>query len=213
MIFLNFKTYPETSDQNAVKLCQLIKAINSPVPVIPCLQTSDIHQVAQAVSLPVWAQHLDPVELGKHTGFTAPEAVKQDGAQGTLLNHSEHPLDLNTINQTLQLCQQHQLKTMVITDTLDLINQVVPLRPDYIGFEDPQLIGGPVPMVEARADLVTQAVAASPLPLIVGGGMRSQADVQQAVKLGARGVLVASEFAKAKDPQATLGDLINGFQS
>ena len=213
MIFLNFKTYPETSDQNAVKLCRLIKAINSPVPVIPCLQTSDIHQVVQAVSLPVWAQHLDPVILGKHTGFIAPEAVKQDGAQGSLLNHSEHPLDLNTISQTLQLCQQHQLKTMVITDTIDLINQIVPLRPDYIGFEDPQLIGGPTPMVKARADLVKQAVSASTLPVIIGGGMRSQADIQQAVNLGAAGVLIASEFAKAKDPQSTLRDLINGFQS
>ena len=85
MIFINFKTYPETSDQKAIELCKLIQNTQSTIPVIPCLQATDIKQVTQAVDLPVWTQHLDPVELGKHTGFTAPEAVKKDGAIGTLL--------------------------------------------------------------------------------------------------------------------------------
>lgn len=211
MIFLNFKTYPETSDQEAIELCQIIKKIKTTVNIIPCLQASDIKQVKEAVGLPIWAQHLDPVELGKHTGFIAPESVKKDGAIGTLLNHSEHPLNLSIITQTLALCHQHQLKVMVITDSLDLIKSVTKLNPDYIGFEDPKLIGGPVPMVQAYSDLIKQAVTLSSQPLIVGGGIRSGSDANKALELGAQGVLVASEFAKSKDPQATLLELVSGF--
>lgn len=211
MIFLNFKTYPETGDLKAIKLCQLIKNIQSSVKIIPCLQASDIKQVTEVVNLPVWAQHLDPVELGKHTGFIAPEAVKQDGATGTLLNHSEHPLDLSIITQTLALCRQHQLKVMVITDSLDQIKSITNLNPDYLGFEDPKLIGGPIPMIEAHPDLIKSAVKLASQPLIVGGGIRSGTDVRKALELGAQGILVASEFAKSKDPQATLLELVAGF--
>ena len=211
MIFLNFKTYPETSDKKAIKLCQLIKNIHSPVKIIPCLQTSDIKQVTKNIELPVWAQHLDPVELGKNTGYIAPEAVKQDGATGTLLNHSEHPLKPSTITQTINLCRQHQLKVMVITDSLEQIQSITKLKPNYLGFEDPKLIGGPIPMVQAHPDLIKKAVALSSQPLVVGGGIRSTIDVQVALKLGAKGVLVASEFAKSKDPQATLLELVAGF--
>jgi triosephosphate isomerase (TIM) len=203
MIFLNFKTYPETSDKNALKLCRLINNIESPVKIIPCLQTSDIKQVTSELKLPVWTQHLDSIDT--------PEAVKQDGATGTLLNHSEHPLKLDTITQTLKLCHQHQLEVMVITDSLETIKSVTKLNPDYLGFEDPNLIGGPVPMVQAHPKLIKEAVSLSTQPLIVGGGIRSKADVKKARELGAQGVLVASEFAKSKDPQSTLQELISGF--
>ncbi len=212
MIFINFKTYPETTDQNAVKLCQIIKNTPSAVPIIPCLQTSDIKQVTQTINLPTFSQHVDPVELGQHTGFTAPEAVKKDGALGTLLNHSEHPVDLKTIKETLKLSHLHQLKVMIITDTLRILKKVTKLNPDYLGFEDPKLIGGETPMVQAHPDLIKKAVSLSHQPLIVGGGIRSTQDVKTALSLGAKGILLASEFAKSSDRQATLNKLVAGFK-
>lgn len=211
MIFLNFKTYPQTTDQKAVRLCRLIQSTDSLIPVIPCLQAADIYQIAQTVKLPLWVQHLDPIELGQATGFIAPQAVKQDGAKGTLLNHSEHPLDFDVIVATLALCRRYKLKVMVIASDLDSVKKITALKPDYLGFEDPQLIGGPIPMVQAHPDLIKKAVALSRQPLIVGGGIRSTVDVQTALDLGASGVLVASEFAKSTDPGSTLKDLIKGF--
>jgi len=205
MIFLNFKNYPQTTDQNAIKLCRLIKKISSTtsVKIIPCLQASDLYQANQAVSIDLWTQHVDPIKLNKY---------KKDGAAGTLLNHSQHPVDLAVIKKTLKLCHQEKLQVMVITDTIELIKQVTILNPDYIGFEDPKLIGGPIPMIEAHPDLIKQAIAASHHPLIIGGGMRTAAHVNQAITLGAAGVLVASEFAKSSNPQATLKNLISGFK-
>lgn len=210
MIFLNFKTYAETSGENTLKLCRLIKDPQ----VIPCLQVVDIYRVKQALpDLEIWAQHADPVGQGKFTGFQAPISLKMAGASGVLLNHCEHALDFETLKKTAVEVRQVGLKLMIITDTLELIKKINELQPDYIGFEDPRLIGGPVAMIDARYDLVKQAAAAAQEPLIVGGGIRTTDHVEKSLQAGGKGVLVASEFAKSNNPQQTLDGLLAGFNS
>ena len=100
---------------------------------------------------------------------------------------------------------------MIITDTLKLLKKVTKLNPDYLGFEDPKLIGGPTPMIKAHPDVIRKAVQLANQPLIVGGGIRSTQDVKTALELGAKGILLASEFAKSQDHQVTLNQLIAGF--
>jgi len=196
MIFLNFKIYEETSGENTLKLCRLIKDKR----VIPCLQAVDIYRVKQALpELEIWGQYVDPVGLA--------------AASGVLLNHSDHPLNLETITATVKLCRREGLKTMIITDSIELIKKTNGLQPDYIGFADPKLIGGPVAMIEAHFDLVKQAVAAAQTPLIVGGGIRTTEHVRKSFQAGGKGVLVASELAKSPNPEATLRELIMGLDS
>lgn len=194
MIFLNFKIYAETSGENTLKLCRLIKDKR----VIPCLQAADIYRVKQALpGLEIWAQHADPV------GLTA--------AGGVLLNHCEHQLSFDQIEASVVKCRESKLRIMIITDTLELIKQVNQFKPDYIGFEDPKLIGGPKAMIDAHFELVRQAAAAAGFPLIVGGGIRTGEHVSKSLKAGGAGVLVASEFAKSSDPGKTLQELIGGL--
>lgn len=209
MIFLNFKIYQETSAEKAVELCRLIKDKR----IIPCLQAVDIFRVKQALpDIEVWVQHADPVGFGKFTGYQAPISLKTAGASGVLINHSEHQLSLDQIQAAVAACRESKMRVMIITDTLELIQQVNELKPDYIGFEDPKLIGGPVAMIDAHFDLVKQAAAAAQAPLIVGGGIRSSQHVEKALFAGAAGVLVASEFAKSLNPEATLLELVSGFK-
>ena len=196
MIFLNFKIYEETSGENTLKLCRLIKDKR----VIPCLQAVDIFRVKQALpDLEIWGQYADPVGLA--------------AASGVLLNHCEHQLSFDQIKATVVKCRESKLRVMIITDTLELIKQVNEFKPDYIGFEDPKLIGGPVPMIEANFDLVKQAVQAAQAPLIVGGGIRTANHVKQSLLAGGKGVLVASEMAKSPDPETTLRGLLLGLDS
>jgi len=209
MIFLNFKIYQETSGDNTIKLCRLIKDKR----VILCLQAVDIYRVKQTLpDLEIWGQHADPVGFGKFTGYQAPISLKTAGASGVLINHSEHQLSLDQIQAAAAACRESKMRVMIITDTLELIKQVNQLKPDYIGFEDPKLIGGPVAMIDAHFDLVKQAAAAAQAPLIVGGGIRTSAQVRKVLKVGGRGILVASEFAKSLNPEATLLDLVSGFK-
>lgn len=207
MIFLNFKTYPETSGENTLKLCRLIKDKR----IIPCLQAVDLYRVKQALpDLEIWAQHADPFTAGKFTGYQLPISLKNAGASGVLLNHSDHPINLVDLPITIQYCQKAGLKVMVITDTIKLI-QSINGRPDFIGFEDPRLIGGPIAMIDAHFNLVQQAAAATTIPLIVGGGVRTAAHVTKSLEAGGKGVLVASEFAKSVNPTRTLKNLITGL--
>ncbi len=208
MIFLNFKIYTETSGENTFKMCRFIKDKR----VAVCLQAADIFRVKQAFpDLAVWAQHADPVSFGKNTGFTAPVSLKAAGASGVLLNHSEHSLDFATLEKTAAEVKSAGLKSMIITDSVELIAKVNELKPDFIGFEDPQLIGGPVAMIDAHFDLVQQAAKIARAPLIVGGGIRQGEHVKKSLEAGGKGVLVASEFAKSNNPEATLNDLLSGF--
>jgi len=211
MIFLNFKIYQETSGENTLKLCRLICQL-ADKRVIPCLQTADISRVKQALpDLEIWAQHADPVGYGKFTGYQSPISLKMSGASGVLLNHPEHQLNLETIKTTVALCRESKLRVIIIADTLELIQKINPLNPDFISFEDPKLIGGPIAMIDARFDLVKQAAAGAKAPLIVGGGIRTAGQVRKSLLAGGKGVLVASEFAKSSNPEQTLRELILGL--
>lgn len=208
MIFLNFKIYQETSGDNALKLCRLIKDKQ----VIPCLQAVDIFQVKQALpDQVIWAQHADPAGYGKFTGYQSPWALKNAGAEGVLLNHAEHRLSLAVIKTTQAICRQAGLKTMLLAAGLSEINQFNLLKPDYVGFEDSKLIGGPTAMIDAHFNLIKQAAAKAKAPLIVGGGIRTQEHVRKSLQAGGHGVLVASEFAKSINPEKTLQELILGL--
>ena len=211
MIFLNFKIYQETSGDNTLKLCRLIRRL-ADQRVIPCLQAVDIYRVKAVLpDLEVWGQHADPVGYGKFTGCQAPISLMMNGAGGVLLNHAEHQLSLETIKATVALCRESKIRVMIITDTLELIQKINPLKPDYIGFEDPQLIGGPIAMIDAHFDLIKQAAVGAKAPLIVGGGIRTTNHVRKSLLAGGKGVLVASEFAKSADPGQTLQELILGL--
>lgn len=211
MIFLNFKIYQETSGENTLKLCHLISRL-ADKRVIPCLQAVDIYKIKQILpDLEIWAQSADPVGYGKFTGYQAPLSLKASGASGVLLNHSEHPLSFEQIKATVVECRKSQLKVIIITDSVELIRQVNVFNPDYIAFEDPKLISGPVAMIATRIDLVKQAAVAAKAPLIVGGGIRTADHVKKSLLAGGKGVLVASEFAKSSNPEQTLQELILGL--
>lgn len=200
MIFLNFKIYQETSGENTLKLCRIIKDKR----VVVCLQATDIYRVKQALpQLAVWGQHADP----------SPLSLAVAGAGGVLLNHFEHQLSFDQIKTTVAECRKSQLKVMIITDTVELIQKINDLKPDYIGFEDPRLIGGPVAMIDAHFDLVKQTAAAAQAPLIVGGGIRTSDQVKKSLSAGGKGVLVASEFAKSDNPEQTLSQLLKGLDT
>ena len=95
MIFINFKTYEQGTGANAVKLAKIIEeaSFETHVKIIPAVQASDIKEITNTTKLEVWVQKIDPVDPGAHTGAILPEAVVEDGATGTFLNHSENKIE------------------------------------------------------------------------------------------------------------------------
>ena len=210
MIFLNFKIYQETSGDNTIKLCRLIKDKR----VLPCLQAVDIYRVKQALpDLEIWAQHADAVDFGKFTGFQSPATLAAAGAGGVMLNHPEHPMDLNMLKDSIGLCKKYQLKTFVDSTSLKDLKKIVSYEPDFVSLEDTKVIAGPVPMIDAQPELIKEAISLAGKKFIIGGGIRTKEHTQRSLKLGAGGVLVASEFAKSNNPEETLKELLAGLDT
>lgn len=210
-IAINFKTYAEATGDRAVTLATTCEAAAKGHPVRLCVavQATDILRVSRAVSIPVYAQHLDPVAQGKNTGFLTPEAAKAAGASGTILNHSEHRLERTLLEQAVNRAHAAGLKVIICAATPDEGAELAALRPEFIAVEPPELIGGDVSVSTAEPYIIKEAAERITAPLLVGAGVKTAKDVRIALSLGAQGVLLASGVATAKDPKAALKRLLD----
>jgi triosephosphate isomerase len=214
LILVNLKTYEESTGKRAVELAAMAeeasRQTNVCVAVAP--QTVDIRMVVKAVEIPVFAQHVDPVGYGKNTGHTLPEAVAEAGCAGTLISHSERRLGLDEIEATVRRASEAGLLQVVCVNEVEKGRVVASFGPDVIAIEPPELIGTGTPVSKAKPEVVSGAVEAvrrvdPEVKVLCGAGITNGEDVAAALKLGARGVLVASGVVKAGDPQAVLLDL------
>ena len=79
IIVINFKTYETATGKKAVELAKIIEEFVGKADVIVCPQFTDLKAIADAVKIPVFAQHIDPVKFGSNTGHILPESVKDAG--------------------------------------------------------------------------------------------------------------------------------------
>ena len=218
IIIVNFKTYRRATWDNAVKLARACEKISakSGVNIAVAVQAVDIPRVASAVKIPVLAQHVDSITYGKNTGFILPEAVKQAGARGTLLNHAEHKLNYKILADTINSCKKLKLTTVVCAADNKEASVAAKLNPDFIAVEPPELIGTGIPVSKAKPKVVTSSIAAvrkvKNIPVLCGAGINTGEDVLKALKLGAKGLLLASAVTSAKNQEAVLRDLVKYFK-
>lgn len=219
MIFLNYKTYELGTGKKAVDFTQIVQqvATDSQIKIIPVVQPGDIKEIASTTTLEVWSQIVDPIEYGAHTGGVLAQAVLEDGAQGTFLNHSEHRFEnSDELKKANEIAKGAGLKTLIFAKDLTELSNLTPLSPDFLAYEPPELIGkSDVSVASAQPEIVSKAVEIAKkagLPLIVGAGIHSLEDVHTSLSLGASGVAVASDIMKAQDPRGELLNLVEGFK-
>ncbi len=217
LIVLNFKTYRESTGEQAVRLARICEDISRDyaVQMIVVPQVADISAVASAVKIPVYAQHVDGVGFGGFTGHVTAACIAGAGASGSLINHSERRLKLADIEASISACRQAGLKSIVCTNNVATTRAAAALQPDYVAVEPPELIGSGIPVSKADPDVVTDSVKAvkaiSPqVGVLCGAGITHGEDLSSALALGTEGVLLASGIIKAKDQRKALEDLVAG---
>lgn len=220
-ILINFKTYSEATGKKALSLASKIEkaAEKHEVVVGVAVQHSDIRMLAESVSLPVYAQHVDAVSPGSHTGHVLAECVKEAGAIGTLLNHSEKRLTISDIDAAVRICKKVGLKTVVCTNNTSVSAAIAALfpSPEFVAVEPPELIGGDVSVSTARPEVVSESVKLvrkinPKICVLCGAGVKTGNDVYKALALGAEGVLLASGVVRAANPYAVVLELIRGVE-
>ncbi|MEA1993906.1 MAG: triose-phosphate isomerase [Euryarchaeota archaeon] len=216
MIFVNFKAYAEAIGKKGLKLAKLCERVSkeSGEEIIISPQTPDLSLISREVSIPVYSQHIDPVEIGSRTGYTPLEAV-EPYVSGALVNHSEQRMNLADIDYLVKKCREHGLKSIVCTNNIEVSMASASLSPDYIAIEPPELIGGDISVTTASPEIVEDAVnrinEINPeVAVLCGAGVKTGGDVKKALELGAEGVLLASGVVKAEDPEEALRNLVNG---
>jgi triosephosphate isomerase len=215
VIILNYKTYVESTGLKGRVLTRMAHEVmkEKGVRMVVCPQTPDLY-LQKDSGIEVFAQHVDPIEPGSHTGHVLPLALIEAGASGSLINHSEDRMPVQSISMCVAQCRQHKLISVVCAESIDKVREVAAFKPDYIAIEPPELIGSGIPVSKADPGIVRNSVQAvreiSPDTIVLcGAGISKGEDVKAALELGTSGVLLASGVVKAKDPKKALLDLVS----
>ncbi len=220
-LVINFKTYEESTGKNAVKLARAVEAAatksKSRINAVIVPTALDLCAcLAVCKKAKVFGQHADPVAPGKSTGWLTVENFKAARAAGLLINHAEHQLPHEKIAETIGRCRKLGLASLVCAKDESEAAAIAKFAPDMISIEPPELIGSGISVSTAKPEVVTRGVHAvhqvSPdIPVLCGAGISGKDDVEKALYLGARGVLLASFITLAKNPEKAAEEIVAGF--
>ena len=213
LIALNLKAYEESCGEKGIKLCEIATEVSmlTGVRIIACPDATLLRAAAEG-GADIFAQSVDGAPPGAHTGSLTALMLKEAGAHGSLINHSEHRITPDEIKSAIENLNAAGLESMLCSKDLQETVQLSIFKPTYIAIEPPELISSGISVSSARPELVSGAVQAvrqyaPSVRVVCGAGITTPADVKKAIELGAEGVLLASAYVKSKDPKALLEEM------
>jgi len=216
-LIINFKNYEEVSGDNAIKLAkaanEVAKQLGAELVLAP--PQPSLALIAKNVSLPVISQHVDDGNVGASTGFFLPELALSYGAVGSLINHSEHRIDLKSIARLVERMRMINMISIVCAREPNEVSEISAFKPDFIAIEPPELIGSGRAVSRENPEIITNSiqVAESRSRIICGAGIADKNDVARAMELGSHGILVASGVVKAASWREKIAELSLGMKS
>ena len=218
LIIINCKNYLEVAGEKILKLSEIAKDISNSnkVQIMIAPPQNCLFYLSQFIKLPLICQHIDDKKIGSTTGFIIPELAKSYGAAGSLINHSEHKMEYEHIQNLVERLRQLNMTSIVCAATSKEVGELARLNPNMIAIEPPELIGTGKAVSKVNPSIITQSVKeagkhSENIKVICGAGIVDKADVQSAVKLGAKGILLASGLIKSGVWRDKLKELCEGF--
>ena len=213
ILVVNFKTYKNGTGKRAFELAKTCENVAKETgkEIIISVQPFDLYKISNSIDIPVFSQHLDSISYGSNTGWLLPEGAKENGATGTLINHSERKISMSEIEKIINRCKKLGLKTIVCASTSEEASKIDKFSPDYIAIEPPELIGTGISISKAEPKLITDTLNVAKTPVLCGAGITSGEDVKKAIELGTKGVLVASAIINAKNQREKIMELVSSI--
>lgn len=215
-ILVNLKAYKEGMGLRAHLIARAAEEVSeeSGIQIGVAPSFFDLHPLSKHFEIPVFAQHLDGVAPGAFTGHVTAAAIRQAGAVGSLINHSERRLTLAEIEASVRAATDAGLVTVICSNNDLTSAAAAALSPTYVAIEPPELIGSGVSVAKADPGVIQRSVAAvhavnPKVKVLTGAGIQSGECVKIARDLGTDGVLLASSVVKAEDPAIVLRDLVS----
>ena len=203
----------------AVRLAQATDEVSRDlgVSIVFDPQAVDIPAVAQATRhLLVFAQHMDPVTPGRGVGSVLAEAIKEAGAVGTMLNHSERRMTLADIDTAIGRAKEVGLATLVYADSPEEAAALAMFGPEIILAEPPELIATSRSAATEMRGFVERAIELvgriDPAIIVMSAaGVQTPADVAAMIRLGVGGTGSSSGILRAADPVAMMRSMIGAM--
>ena len=199
--------------EKMLRLAQVIDktAMKYDLDVIVTPQYTDISLLANNTErILVFAQHMDPLPVGRGLGSVLPEAVKAAGAVGVMLNHAEKKLTLDIVEKTIARADEVGLATIVCADTVEELTAIAKLGPNLLVAEPTELIGtGKTSDSNYVIETIKQVREINPdIMVLQGAGISNGQDVYNTIKLGAQATGSTSGILKAADPEAMVEEML-----
>jgi triosephosphate isomerase (TIM) len=219
LIILNCKNYLEVAGDKILQLSQIAKDISNSnkVQIMIAPPQNCLFYLSQFIKLPLICQHIDDEKIGATTGFTIPELAKSYGAAGSLINHSEHRIEHTHIQNLVERLRKLNMTSIVCAATSKEVGELARLNPNMIAIEPPELIGTGKAVSKVNPTIITKSVKeagkhSENIQVICGAGIVDKTDVQSAINLGSKGILLASGLIKSGAWQDKLIELCEGFE-
>jgi triosephosphate isomerase len=185
------------------------------VRVILTPQYTDIYRIARETrNILVFAQHMDPLPIGRGLGSVLPEAVKAAGAAGVMLNHAEKQLSAAELKACIQRAEETDLYTIVCADSIAEASAIARLGPDIIVCEPSGLIGtGKSSDAEyVRASIEAVKSVNADILVLQGAGISDENDVYRVIRAGAEATGTTSGIMKAADKPAMVYKMLDAVR-
>lgn len=215
-LIINFKNYDEVSGDGAVKLARAAQAVAKKLKVEIAVAPPQpaLALVAKSVKVPVICQHVDNEKVGSSTGYFVPEVAKSYGSSGSLINHSEHRIEMKQIASLVERLRGLRMTSIVCAREPWEVMEISAFQPDFIAIEPLELIGSGRAVSTENPAIITKSIeaAGSRSKVICGAGITGRGDVAKAMELGSRGILVASGIIKANSWAGKIAELAAGMK-
>lgn len=221
MLIINFKNYK--LHFRSFEICEKLAELKKKYPkanfvIAPNMLSirayiENLHKYNSDV--PIIAQHCDNVMNPKSTGYINPEILKNLDTWGTLLNHSEHQVHIDTLRQTVSQCDELDLRTIVCFSNVSDIIKYATIKASFVAYEPSNLIGNSY-QTDAKSVLESESENLNYLKtkldeskILLGAGVKSETDFRKTYELGFGGILLSSVICENHDFFGKLEEMIS----
>lgn len=218
VVAINYKNYKSGVGKRGIGLARKIGLLSRKFKnyeFILCpgyLDLVCVKNVVRKYGVRVFAQHLDPIEPGKNTGFVSPYEIFSYHIDGVVLNHAEHKLRFDVLKKSVLFARKYRLKILLCADNLAEAKRLIGLKPDYLALEPPELIGGnkSLALVNPRiVERIYRSLNPKRTKILLGAGVKRREDLVVAKKAKLNGIFISSLVMNSKKPIKDLKKILD----
>ena len=179
----------------------------------------DIRRIREACPhLVIIAPYMDTLRPGRGMGCVLPEALKEAGADGVVINHCEHPMinhrdrdiTMEEIGESIRRADECDLLSFVCANTVEDAKAIARLKPDILNPEPSELIGsGQASDMSYVRDVIREVKAIDPEILVEqAAGITTAQQIYDFIMAGSEAAGSASGLLRSPDPLALLDEMV-----